>query len=73
MDLIIRGEKVMFLGKVWVYINIVLIKYWGKVNEEYILLMNSSLLLILDVFYIEIIVIFDVYYLEDVFILDGIL
>lgn len=58
-------------GKVWVYINIVLIKYWGKVDEIYIIFMNNSLLVILDRFYIEIKVIFDFDFIEDCFILNG--
>ena len=30
-------------------INIALIKYWGKINEEYIIPANSSLSITLDV------------------------
>lgn len=63
----------MFKGKVCVYINIVLIKYWGKKNEVFIFLMNNSFLLILDVFYIEIEVIFFDSYIVDEFYLDDIL
>lgn len=72
MDSIIRGEKIMYVGKARAYTNIALIKYWGKKDEELILPMNSSLSLTLDAFYTETSVMFDKELTEDIFYLDGI-
>lgn len=72
MDSIIRGEKIMYVGKARAYTNIALIKYWGKKDEELILPMNSSLSLTLDAFYTETSVIFDEKLTQDIFYLDGI-
>lgn len=46
-------------GKVCVYMNIVFIKYWGKKDEVLIILMNNSIFVILEKFYIEMKVIFN--------------
>jgi diphosphomevalonate decarboxylase len=73
MDSIIRGEKVMLIGKARAYTNIALIKYWGKKDEQLIIPMNSSLSLTLDAFYTETTVQFDESLTTDSFYLDDVL
>ncbi|KRL04221.1 diphosphomevalonate decarboxylase [Liquorilactobacillus oeni] len=52
--------------------NIALIKYWGKLDQDLIIPMNSSLSLTLDKFYTDTSVFFDSDLDQDSFILDGV-
>lgn len=58
-------------AKARAHTNIALIKYWGKLDEELSLPMNSSLSLTLDKFFTETEIEFDSAFLEDVFFLNG--
>lgn len=55
----LRLEKVVMRVIVIVYMNVVLIKYWGKCDEYLILFVNSSLFFMVDKFYIKIMVEWD--------------
>lgn len=65
-----KGNCIM-IYIVKVNVNIVFIKYWGKKDIEWNLLLIFFISLILDVFYIKIIVIYDLIFIVDILFIDD--